>query len=72
MMNVNATKNLKHRISIASICANVNAKYDNDKMNPFMSDRSECKWFVGPDIHANIGLPQSSTHLTQGETTLVP
>ena len=40
-------KNQKHRS--ASIC--VNAKYDGDKMNPFMSDRSECDWFVGPEIH---------------------
>ena len=45
---------------------NVNAKYDDDKMNPFMSDQTECEWFVGPEISSYTGPPQSSTCLTQG------
>ena len=28
----------------------MNAKYDDDKMNPFMSDWCKCEWFVGPKI----------------------
>ena len=48
----------------------MNVKYDDDKMNPFMSDWSECKWFVRPEIPSYTGPPQSGTCLTQGETTL--
>ena len=69
-MNANATKDRKHRISIASICAN--AKYDDDKMNPFMSDRSEYEWFVIPEIPSYAWLPQSSTYLAQGENYTGP
>ena len=51
---------------------NVNAKYDDEKMNPFMSDQTECEWFVGPEILSCTEPPQSSTRRAQGETTQVP
>ena len=46
---------------------NENVKYDNDKMNLLMSERSECECFVGPEIPLNTGPPQSSAHLAQGK-----
>ena len=50
----------------------INPNWHPCKMNPFMSDRCECEWFVGPEIPSCPWLLQSSTHLAQGESTLVP
>ena len=59
MMNGNATKNRKHRISTGVLpfvhirIRSTTTKYD-DKMNPYMSNRCECKHFVGsenPVVH---------------------
>ena len=36
---------------------NVNAKYDDDKINPFMNDRCKCEWFIGPEIPSYAWLP---------------
>ena len=64
MTNANVTKDRKQNLCrSASICANVNAKYDDDdNMNWY-----EYEWFVGREIPAYAWLPQSSTRLTQGK-----
>ena len=43
----------------------MNAKYDDDKMNPFMSNRSECECFVGPEIPSyTLPLPRTRENYT--------
>ena len=45
----------------------MNVKYDDDKMNPFTSDRSESECFARLEIPAYTGPPQRSIYLAQGE-----
>ena len=45
----------------------VNSKYDDNKMNPFMSDRCKCECFVRPEIPSYASPLQSSTCLPLGK-----